>query len=293
MAVPMAAWRIAIRVPGRLVDVFSEGLECVGDAVFWSAPDASGQCRVEAYGDREPDARALAGVLAGIAAAHRVRPPVVETVFLPPRDWLDESRRGFEPFAIGRFFVHGADDPAPAPAGMLGLRVDAGLAFGTGRHESTAGCLRVLDGLARRRFGRILDMGCGSGILAIAAARLWGAPVLGVDCDATAVRVAADNVRLNRVAGRVRLFCGNGFAAPRLRREPAFDLIVANILAPPLRRMAPDLVRCLAPGGTAILSGFLIAPARPVEVLYRSLGLVLERRLDLNGWRILVMKRPD
>jgi ribosomal protein L11 methyltransferase len=210
---------------------------------------------------------------------------------LPERDWLAENRRAFPPLRIGRFFLHGSHWTGPVPAGAVALEIDAAEAFGTGEHPSTSGCLLALDRLARRRrFSRPLDIGTGSGVLAIAAAKTLHRPVLASDIDCAALRVAARHVRQNGLAGRVRLVCAPGYRSRALRRSK-YDLVFANILARPLARMAPDLKRALAPGGVAVLSGLLRRQEPLVLSSHRSQRLSLERRLVIDGWSTLVLRR--
>jgi ribosomal protein L11 methyltransferase len=210
---------------------------------------------------------------------------------LPERDWLAENRRAFPPLRIGRFFLHGSHWTGPAPAGAVALEIDAAEAFGTGEHPSTSGCLLALDRLARRRRPfRPLDIGTGSGVLAIAAAKGLHRPVLASDIDCAALRVAARHVRRNGLAGRVRLVCAPGYRSRALRRS-RYDLVFANILARPLARMAPDLKRALAPGGVAVLSGLLRRQEPLVLSAHRSQRLSLERRLVIDGWSTLILRR--
>lgn len=210
---------------------------------------------------------------------------------LSERDWLADNRRDFPPIRIGRFFLHGSHWAGPMPAGAIALEIDAAEAFGTGEHPSTAGCLLALDRLARRRrFRRPLDMGTGSGVLSIAAAKTLRRRVLASDIDCAAVRVAGRHVRRNGLAGRVRLVCAPGYRSRVLRRSD-YDLVFANILARPLARMAPDLKRALAPGGIAVLAGLLRRQEPLVLAAHRSQRLVLARRLVIDGWSTLILRR--
>jgi ribosomal protein L11 methyltransferase len=210
---------------------------------------------------------------------------------LPERDWLAENRRAFPPLRIGRFFLHGSHWTGPVPAGAVALEIDAAEAFGTGEHPSTSGCLLALDRVARRRRPfRPLDIGTGSGVLAIAAAKGLHRSVLASDIDCAALRVAARHVRRNGLAGRVRLVCAPGYRSRALRGSK-YDLVFANILARPLARMAPDLKRALAPGGVAVLSGLLRRQEPLVLSAHRSQRLSLERRLVIDGWSTLILRR--
>ena len=252
--------------------------------------EAGALWRVEAY----PKAPLLDAALeirlrlAAAAAGGRLINIVEER--LPERDWLLENRRAFPPIRIGRFFVHGSHWIGAAPAGTIAIEIDAATAFGTGEHPSTAGVLLALDLLARRRhFRRPLDIGTGSGILAIAAARSQRRPVLASDVDCAAVRVAAHHVRRNGLAGRVRLICAPGYRSRAVRRG-RYDLILANILARPLALMARDLSQALMPGGVAVLAGLLARQEAMVVAAHRAQGLALERRLVIEGWSTLIMR---
>lgn len=216
--------------------------------------------------------------------------PVIER--LPPRDWVRENQESFPPRRVGRYFIHGSHHRGRPPPGTIGLLIDAAMAFGTGEHASTAGCLQALDGLARRRrFGRILDMGTGTGILAIAAAKTFARDVLAVDIDAGAVNVARENAGRNGVASRVRARGSRGYRSREIRRRRPCDLVLANILARPLARMAADLKRALAPGGIVVLAGLIEWQAPYVLAAHRAQRLSLAKRRILDGWCTLVMRR--
>ncbi|WP_051328923.1 50S ribosomal protein L11 methyltransferase [Geminicoccus roseus] len=208
-------------------------------------------------------------------------------------DWTEAMRREFPPVDAGRFFVHGQAHADQVPPGRIAIAIEAGLAFGSGEHATTKGCLLAFDQLLpRRSWRRILDMGCGSGILAIAAAKATDAQVLAVDVDPVAVEVAAENVRDNGVADRVRCLAGDGFATPGVFHPRGYDLIFANILANPLVAMAPQLAKALAPGGVAILSGLIDEQVPRVEGAFRRAGLQGRRRLMLDRWAVLILRRP-
>lgn len=210
---------------------------------------------------------------------------------LPVRDWLAENRRAFPPLRIGRFFVHGSHWRERPPPGAIAIEIDAATAFGTGEHPSTAGVLLALDALARRRrFRRPLDIGTGSGVLAIAAAKTLHRRVLASDIDRAAVRVAAHHVRRNGLGGRVRLVCAAGYRSRAARRSD-YDIVLANILARPLMLMARDLCRVLSPGGIAILSGLLRRQEAMVLWAHRARRLRLVRRVVVDGWSTLVVRR--
>jgi len=204
-------------------------------------------------------------------------------------DWLEETKRAFPPLWVGRFLVHGSHWQRPVRDGAIALEIDAASAFGTGEHPSTSGCLLALDGLARRRrFRAPLDIGTGSGILAIAAARRLARRVRASDIDAESVRVARHHVRRNGLAATVRVECAPGFRSRSLKGRH-YDLIFANILARPLAQMARDLSRAIAPGGIVILSGLLTRQEAYVLAAYRRCGLRLVRRITIGEWSTLIL----
>jgi ribosomal protein L11 methyltransferase len=206
------------------------------------------------------------------------------------RDWLEENRLAFPPLQIGRFFVYGSHYHGMVPPASIGVVLDAATAFGTGEHPSTRGCLLALEALARRRpIRRPLDIGTGTGILAIAAAKLGRRPVGASDMDAHVVGVARGNVARNGVKQLVRVSRAAGYRSGALRRR-RYDLILSNILAQPLARMAADLTRYLAPGGYAVLSGLLKRQEAIVLAPHRGLGLFLDRRVVIDGWSTLVLR---
>ena len=203
------------------------------------------------------------------------------------RDWLAENRRAFPPQRVGRFFIHGSHWREKPPAGTIAIEIDAATAFGTGEHPSTCGCLLALDRLAKaRRFRQPRDIGTGSGILAIAAAKLLHRKIVASDLDPISVRVARYHARRNGVADYVRVACAAGSG-----RSRDHDLVFANILARPLMLMAKDLARAAAPGAEVILSGLLRRQEAGVLAAYRMQGLVLDRRVVIDGWSTLVLRK--
>jgi ribosomal protein L11 methyltransferase len=199
------------------------------------------------------------------------------------------SLEGLAPVRAGRFVVHGAHDRARVPANRIGIEIEAGLAFGTGHHESTRGCLLALDLIVRAcRSRKILDIGTGTGVLAIAAARSLHRPVLASDIDRQSVHVARGNVSRNRARAEVTILHAAGLG----RIQGGYDLVFANILLEPLRRLATPMARVTAARGLIVLSGLLSAHASVLLVAYRSRGFVLVRRIVMGGWTTLVMRRP-
>jgi ribosomal protein L11 methyltransferase len=328
----------------RIADLFAESF--AADAVAVSLVDNSaGRWRVAMYFRAAPDetmVRRLTAAAAGTAAAKALRFERVAA-----KDWVRESLAGLAPVSAGRFIVHGAHDRARIPPNRIGIEIEAALAFGTGHHGTTRGCLLALDricksmsrrhpihrhpevrakGTPRRmsaravalrgsrslssgrplRAGpvgshlrvtgmvpRILDLGTGSGVLAIAAARALRRPVLATDIDGDAVRAARPNAALNRAGSFVEVIKADGVTAPKLRQRAPYDLVLANILLRPLQRLAAPLTRLIAPSARVVLSGLLPSQANAAIAAYR--GLALERRIALDGWTTLVLirrKRP-
>ncbi len=290
-----AGWTLAFSVPAAALPAFEAALEVLGGALVIGVAEetgATGTVPLRLYLTRQPERAEVTTRLAAAAAASDVEIPSFEIETVPNLDWVAESQKALPPVQAGRFYIHGSHTKGPAPAASIPIMIDAGAAFGTGRHESTRGCLIALSHLAqRRRFRRPLDLGCGSGVLAIAIAKLWPAPVLAVDRDRTALGVAVENARLNGVALRLRCAVSDGYRSAVVARRAPYDLIVANILAAPLAAMAGDLARCLAPGGVAVLSGLLAAQQVAVMAPHRSRGLRLKKRVVLGDWATVVVGR--
>jgi ribosomal protein L11 methyltransferase len=216
----------------------------------------------------------------------------VEREVLPDIDWISKSLEGLKPVRAGRFLVHGSHDSDKVKANDIGILIEAGQAFGTGHHGTTAGCLTMIgDVLKSRRVRNALDLGTGSGVLAIAAHHLAKIPVVATDIDPVAVRVACDNVRINGITDGVRLATAPGFHHAIFREHGPFDLIIANILARPLMKLAPELVQHLADHGTVVLSGILAAQRWKVIAAYNSAGLKHMRTTWLNGWVTIELRK--
>ena len=271
----------------HIVDLFAESFATDETAV--SRVDiGAGRWRVAMHFRVAPDEktiRALTAAAAGNAAAKALRFERVAAT-----DWVRESLAGLAPVTAGRFIVHGGHDRARIPHNRIGIEIEAALAFGTGHHGTTRGCLLALDWLCKSRpRRRILDLGTGSGVLAIAAARALRQRVLATDIDGSAVRAARANAALNRAGGFVEVIRADGVTAPKLRERSPYDLVFANILLRPLQRLAAPLARLTAPGARVVLSGLLASQANAAIAAYR--GLALERRIDLDGWTTLVLVR--
>jgi ribosomal protein L11 methyltransferase len=255
-------------------------------SAFETAPD---EWRLEAYPQSPVLTPNLAAQLALAAAAGGGELVEIGEENLPDRDWLAENQLAFPPLRIGRFFVYGSHHRGGVPAGTIGVALDAATAFGTGEHPSTRGCLLALQTLAQKhRIAHPLDIGAGTGILSIAAAKLLRRKVAAGDIDPRSVAVARHNIARNAVAGLVRVGCFPGYRGRAIRRR-GHDLILSNILARPLALLAADLARHLAPGGWAVLSGLLRRQEPIVLAPHRALGIALERRIVIDGWSSLIL----
>lgn len=291
-------WHLTLKVSPDALAVFEEVFERFAESVTMFMEDKSGisdgDCDwfLEGYSRTPPNKGELIAALSAVAAASGLDLPELTVERLPNVDWVLENLRDFPPIDAGRFFVRGSHWEGRCPVGRTELLVDAGTAFGSGEHATTKGCLTALDGLAKkRRFLRPLDLGSGSGILGIAMAKMWATDVLATDIDPGAVKVAANNARLNGVGARFTSVVSDGYRNPALKRGAPFDIIVANILAKPLMRMAKDLAAHLAPDGVAVLSGLLEWQERMVMGTHERQGLRLKHRLVLDGWATLVIGR--
>jgi ribosomal protein L11 methyltransferase len=214
---------------------------------------------------------------------------------LPDKDWVAENQRSFRPFQVGPFWVHPSHVREGMPAGLLPIEIDAGMAFGTGTHATTRGCLEMLATLDPSETVNAVDVGCGSGILAIAMARLWQRPILGGDNDAQAIEVAVQNAGSNGVAPLCRFVTSIGLRAPELAQAAPYDLIVANILAGPLMELSESFAPAVRSGGRVLLSGLLVEQAAMSLWTYERRSFIYERRIDLETggawWRTLRLRR--
>ncbi|UVK46077.1 50S ribosomal protein L11 methyltransferase [Mesorhizobium sp. AR07] len=244
---------------------------------------------VSLYADDDVDAveARVKDILAGLSLSKPI-----EREALPDIDWVARSLEGLKPVRAGRFFVHGAHDRGKRHSGELAIEIEAGLAFGTGHHGTTAGCLEMLERVVRREHPRnALDLGTGSAVLAIAVAKLARIPVLATDIDPVAVRVAAANARLNHVKALVETVTAPGFHHPIFGKRAPFDLIVANILARPLMRLAPQMADHIALGGSIVLSGILERQRDAVVSAYVGQNFRHVRTLHREGWVTIHLKR--
>lgn len=251
--------------------------------------EETGEWVFEATCDAEPDVEAfnaLAREVLGGDVSFTVEP------IDPDVNWVAKSLEGLQPVIAGGFYVHGSHEQDPPPAGVTPIRIDAAQAFGTGHHETTTGCLEAIDRvLKRRRFRSMLDVGTGTGVLAIALAKRTRLPVLATDIDPIAVSTAADNARDNGVGKYVIAIEATGLDHRQISASAPYDLIVANILAGPLTALAPGMRKIAEPGCVVILSGILIHQAPRVIAAYARMGIVLRQKITKKEWVTLVMER--
>ena len=274
----------------RVVDVLEEALD-PGDVAIAAFERPDLRWDVTLHFAEAPDQAAIRDLIALSAGEDLAATVLFQDI--EAKDWVKASLEGLIPVPAGRFVVHGHHDRDRVPPNKLGIEIEAALAFGTGHHGTTRGCLLLLDDVLRRRSPRrVLDLGAGTGVLAIAAAKALRQHILASDIDPRSAVVAAENAHHNGVGNLVESICAKGFSAPQFRARAPFDLILANILANPLRQMAPTMAAHLAPGGLLILSGLLPHQAASVVATYRSVDVVLVRRLRIDGWIALLMHRP-
>jgi ribosomal protein L11 methyltransferase len=272
----------------KVSDLVAEGL-AADELAVGLTETGPGAWRVTIYFEDTPDEKALRKLVEAVAGSAAAKALRLEKV--AAKDWVTESLAGLEPVRAGRFIVHGAHDRAKVPLNRIGIEIEAALAFGTGHHGTTRGCLLALDRICKTQGNRplrIFDLGTGTGVLAIASARALHRHVLASDIDELSIHAARGNARLNRAGPFVETIKADGVVS--LRRRGPFDLIFANILLRPLQRFAAPLTKLVAPGGRLILSGILKAQANAMMAAYYD--LVVEHRADIDGWTTLTMKKP-
>jgi ribosomal protein L11 methyltransferase len=272
----------------RVADLLNESIDDDEAAVAaYERPD--GRWDISMHFAEAPDQaaiRELVSLAAGDEVAQHITFDTVEA-----KDWVAASLEDLVPVPAGRFIVHGRHDRARIAANKLGIEIEAALAFGTGHHGTTRGCLLLLGEVLRSyQPRRVLDLGTGTGVLAIAAAKALRRRILASDIDSVSVHVARDNARLNGVGNLVEAICATGFSAPQFAIRAPFDLVLANILANPLKQMATPMAAHLAPSALVILSGLLPHQARSVIASYRARGLILRRHLKIDGWSSLLLQ---
>jgi ribosomal protein L11 methyltransferase len=275
-------------VAKRVVDLLTESF-FEGQAAIAAFEGPGGRWDITVHFAEAPDQvsiRELVGLAAGGEAARDIAFDIVEA-----KDWVKATLQELVPVRAGRFIVHGQHDRENVPPNKLGVEIEAALAFGTGHHGTTRGCLLLLDQVLKAyRPRRVLDLGTGTGVLAISAAKALRIRVLASDIDPLSVRVAHENARLNGAGDLVETIHATGFSAPEFARRGPFDLVLANILANPLRQMATPMAQHLTSSALVILSGLLPHQAQGVIAAYRARGLVLKRQIRIEGWSSLLLQ---
>ena len=291
-------WRVELDLANtEEAEAFTSAFDEFAASSAWfsdgDADDPLVRWKVEAHFKEPPDHARIEAAIALIAASRNREAPTPVYDRLPSKDWVTANLASFPPVDAGRFHIRGSHIKTPKPTGRITLTIDAGTAFGSGEHATTKGCLLALDRLMKRRkFFRPVDIGCGSGILALALSKAMGVRGIATDIDPVAVRVTLANARRNGVRDKIRAAPAVGTAHKLIRQHRPYDLIFANILARPLHAMAANISAELAPGGVAILAGLLTRQERFVLAPFRSQGVTLMSRIKIGAWTILVITRP-
>ena len=283
-------YQITLSVGKESIDPFVIALECHFDSVCYMYGDKRNVGEIVATSRKKPRPSIIYQVILELSNVLGVEAPVVKSLVLPEKDWVAEYIADLEPIRVGRFFVYSKDATINVPPSSIPLNIPANNAFGTGHHESTYGCLIALDSLKGMQIASALDVGCGSGILALGISKRWNCKVLALDIDEKAVRVAKQNIFSNGRKHFVKV-TNSSIYNSRLLPSIYFNLIVSNIVERALVRMSNSIAGGLAPGGIAILSGLLESQEPHIIFAYRKHGLALVKRIRLIGWSTLIMQR--
>lgn len=292
---PASNWQISFILPPDAVPFFERALDGDDTALLASEIETGqdkGKWRLDAIFQNRPDESLLNASLSLAAVAAGIPLPAYGLTELAQRDWLRENLISFAPVSVGRYYIYGSHIQEPPPKTKLSLKIDAATAFGSGEHFTTKGCLTAMEEISRyKRPKNILDMGCGSGILGLAAALTFRTNVMAADIDPESVRVTKENAKINRLSRYITARAGNGYKPAIIRSKAPYDLVFSNILARPLTLMAKDLANVLAPDGLAVLSGMLYRQEAWVLDAHRRVGLQLKKRYRLEGWSTLIVGR--
>ena len=283
-------YRLVLQVPHESAEEFAEVIEIHCDTVAWTECQGGTTAKVTGFSLKQPEEEIVVRAVSIAAEAMGVLAPEVDITQISPKNWVLENIKQFPPLTVGRFFIYGSDFDGQIPVSRIPMKIPASTAFGTGHHGSTQGCLIALNGLNFGSVETALDMGCGSGILAIAIAKCWRCPVVASDKDIQAVRIAKKNVAANGERSLITVVDGHGYQK-RILKGRRFNLIISNILARPLVKMSNDLSNYIAPGGTVVLSGLLASQEVRVLMAHRMQGLKLKRRIRVDVWSTLVLQK--
>jgi ribosomal protein L11 methyltransferase len=290
----MTQWRLMFTCAPQVADDYLAILEAEALSVGCYETEPADLWVVEAFFASQPNLPELSTRLALIAAQHNIPVPQPLCEKVDNTDWLEQTWRNFPPQKVGRYYIYGSHYEGEIPPDLLGIEMNAATAFGSGEHPTTQGCLQALDTLAKKQtFTRALDMGCGSGILALAIAKTWHCLVLAVDNDPEAVRVTTENTALNYCSSWIKPLLSEGFAEPSVTNQGPYPLIVANILAKPLCLLAPFMAKNLSSEGILILSGLLSWQATEVLDAYKNVGLRQAQTYEINNWTTLVLNQSE
>lgn len=280
---------IKFLVPAAAVAVFEMALEEFASAILTmpiEKGEHKGQWEIQAIFETKPDEADITRAMTFASGMAKIDVPAWQLNAMPKKNWLKESLISFQPVTIGKYYIYGSHIKDTPPADKIALQIDAATAFGSGEHQTTQGCLTALNELDFVP-KKVLDVGCGSGILAMAYAKTFGAAVDAVDIDPESVSVTAASARINGLDGLLHVWESDGYQGVK----GTYDLVFCNILARPLINMAPDLKAHLSTGGVAILSGFLIRQERWVLKAHTDIGLKLVKKYRINGWSTLVVRK--
>ena len=283
-------YRVLLQVPYEFAEAFAEAIETYCDTVAWTECQGETTAKVTGFSLNLPKEQTVVRAVSITAEAMGVLTPEVDISQIAQKNWVLDNIKQFPPLTVGRFFIYGSDFDGQIPVSRIPMKIPASTAFGTGNHGSTRGCLVALNELKFKFVRTALDMGCGSGILAIAIAKRWRCRVVASDKDIKAVRIAKVNVAANGERGLVTVVEGPGYQK-RILKGKRFNLIICNILARPLVKMSKDLSNHLTPGGTVVLAGLLVSQEVQVLTANRMQGLRLKRRIRIDGWSTLVLQK--
>lgn len=288
-------WKVTFQCDPAYAIKLGNALEDHVSSVSWFETKDPEPWVVEAVTLSKPDEKAFISLLTPVYESLGISVPPLTIEPLPETDWLEATWRNFPPRQIGRYYVYGSHTSPNPPPDAITLEINAATAFGSGEHETTTGCLLTLDDLASQGilFQKPLDMGCGSGILAMAIAKTWAIPVMAADNDPESVKVTTNNAILNHCASLITAIQSEGFNSPDVQTQGPYDLIVANILATPLIEMAEALGKSLAPQGLVILSGLLSRQKDDVVHAYATQGMHMVSHQTLNDWEALLLKKAE